>query len=77
MSKCGLCAKCKRWHEQLTDHHIYPRRFYPGSTQTISLCWNDHCSLEAIIAKRERKGGFGRHCLSKRAYFEILSDWLQ
>ena len=52
-----LCPKCGRefgYEVQRTKHHVYPRRFYRGSSLTIDICRACHDQLERRIPAKTR-----------------------
>lgn len=51
----GICPKCKEVKE-LTNHHIYPKRFYGNqfSRRKLLICRTCHNTLETFIPQREK-----------------------
>lgn len=52
-----------------TEHHIYPRRFFPESTETIDLCRKCHKELEEYIPAKTK--------LTKIEYRNILNNFIK
>ena len=50
----GICPKCKR-DCVLTNHHIYPVRFFGHRNKTICLCRKCHNEIESKIPAKERQ----------------------
>jgi hypothetical protein len=73
------CAKCGT-HDQITDHHIYPKHHFHGDGQIAHLCFYCHRRLEDIILGieafcGERRIG-ERYKLKKQDYENILLSFL-
>lgn len=55
----GTCPKCNNPYDDdkrnKTRHHIMPKRFFPGSWETIELCRLCHNQLENNIPVKEKK----------------------
>jgi len=63
----GYCPKC---HEvkDLTQHHIWPKRFFRGGYGKLSICRNCHDEIETILPRYVK--------LSKEDYLWITKIWL-
>ncbi|RJQ29618.1 hypothetical protein C4565_01820 [Candidatus Parcubacteria bacterium] len=69
--KCNACKKpyTNKLVRAKTKHHIYPRRFFPNSEETIELCRKCHGELEQEIPAKKR--------LSKQEYKNILETFIK
>ena len=67
MAKKGFCPKCHRI-TYLTNHHIYPKRFYRNSP-IFKLCRICHDALELKIPFRKLK--------DKDGYIMIMVEFLK
>lgn len=63
--KCGLEFSAT---VQLTRHHILPKRFYPGSWETIELCRSCHDLIETKIPVKKK--------MPDQFYYDVVNDFL-
>ena len=63
--KCG----CPFGQVQHTQHHILPRRFFPGSDLKISICRADHDLLERRIPVNKK--------MPRSFYFLVVNNFLE
>lgn len=73
-----MCPACGLYFQQLTKHHVLPRRhFGSGAVFIVYLCRSCHDTLEDMICKAESVRGR----LPKADYFQLVSvlvghpDW--
>ena len=55
--KATHCPKCRKeygYEVMFTEHHVLPRRFFPGSALVVDLCRTCHDELEKRIPLKEK-----------------------
>ena len=70
VNKIGVCPKCFKIGK-LTEHHIFPKRFFgnKNNDSKLFLCWNcHHKGIEKLLPLEVK--------LTKEQYIEIHKAWL-
>ena len=67
MSNFGYCPKCHRL-VCLTDHHVFPKRFFGENNSKLKLCRECHDEIELLIPLHVK--------LPKEMYIQIVKSFL-
>lgn len=68
MRKCLKCGTRGVKKNKLTEHHVLPRRWFSGSSLTVTLCRSCHDDIEKLIPYPRQPNDF---------YFEIIHLFLE
>ena len=63
----GFCPKCYKF-KLLTEHHVFPRRFFGEGKCGLYICRECHDDIERVIPAHKR--------LTKEEYIELTKCWL-
>jgi len=63
-----ICPACGN-NRRLTNHHVYPKRFFPNQFLMIKLCNQCHRELEELIPNRRK--------LIIREYRQLTEEFIQ
>lgn len=73
MPTVAICCGC--WQaQQLTKHHVFPKRHFPDLDIVVLICRECHNGLELEIYNEEQEHG-GK--LPKHRYPQILMSFIQ
>lgn len=74
------CQKCGLHRKKMTKHHIFPRCFFRGAGEIVTLCRDCHDKIEIIYMREERKMSHGcteRYQLSRATYQQLTRNFLK
>lgn len=68
MQPFGYCPKC-HCLKPLTEHHVFPRRFFHRNNSKLRICRDCHDEIELLLPYKKK--------LSKGEYINVTKSWLR